>query len=67
MPKSTNPAVILTTEGLQDLIELLLQKDYCVIGPTARDGAIVYDELTGLDDLPAGWTDHQDAGTYRLS
>jgi sulfhydrogenase subunit beta (sulfur reductase) len=67
MANSTNPTAILTTEGLQDLIELLRRNDYCVIGPTVRDGAIVYDELTGLNDLPAGWTDHQDAGTYRLS
>ncbi len=31
-----------------------------------RDGAIVYDTLSGLADLPAGWTDQQDAGRYRL-
>jgi formate hydrogenlyase subunit 6/NADH:ubiquinone oxidoreductase subunit I len=37
-----------------------------VVGPTVRDGAIVYDELSGADDLPRGWTDEQDGGVYRL-
>ena len=54
-------------EGLQDLIDLLRRRGYCVVGPTLRDNAIVYDEVTALDDLPAGWTDHQEAGSYRLS
>ncbi len=36
------------------------------IGPRLRDGAIVYDELESADDLPAGWSDRQEAGTYRL-
>jgi ferredoxin len=31
-----------------------------------REGAIVYDTVAVLDDLPIGWTDHQDAGRYRL-
>ena len=38
-----------------------------MVGPTLRDNAIVYDEIAGLGDLPAGWTDHQDGGSYRLS
>jgi sulfhydrogenase subunit beta (sulfur reductase) len=37
-----------------------------VLGPTLRDGAIVYDELESADELPSGWTDVQDAGVYRL-
>ena len=36
------------------------------MGPTARDGAIVLDELDGIEDLPAGWTDRQEAASYRL-
>jgi len=52
--------------GLQALIEALAARNYQVLGPTVRDGAIVYDAITTLDDLPAGWTDRQDAGKYRL-
>ena len=37
-----------------------------MIGPTIRDGAIVYEELDGVAALPAGWGDEQDGGTYRL-
>jgi ferredoxin len=57
----------ITREGLQELIDLLRRQGYCVVGPALRDNAIVYDEVTALDDLPAGWTDHHDAGSYRLS
>jgi sulfhydrogenase subunit beta (sulfur reductase) len=39
---------------------------YQVVGPTVRDGAIVYDRIRGIEDLPVGWTDRQDAGKYRL-
>lgn len=60
-------ATVIVRDQLQDLINLLRRTGYCVVGPTVRDGAIVYDEVTGLDDLPAGWTDHQDGGRYRLS
>ncbi len=56
----------LSRDGLQALIEALAARGYQVLGPTVRDGAIVYDTITGLADLPAGWTDQQDAGRYRL-
>ena len=51
---------------LQWIIGKLLSHGYRVIGPTVRDGAIVYDSIAHLDDLPVGWTDRQDAGQYRL-
>jgi formate hydrogenlyase subunit 6/NADH:ubiquinone oxidoreductase subunit I len=57
---------ILSLDGLRALIEALLRLGYQVLGPTVRDGAIVYDEVVRLADLPAGWTDQQDAGRYRL-
>jgi ferredoxin len=44
----------------------LAAEGYTVVGPTVREGAIVYDELRGVDDLPIGWTDEQDGGRYRL-
>jgi len=63
----TSRRATISREGLQDLIDLLRRRGYCVVGPTLRDNAIVYDEVTALGDLPAGWTDHQEAGSYRLS
>ncbi|WP_163648781.1 4Fe-4S dicluster domain-containing protein [Modicisalibacter sp. 'Wilcox'] len=57
----------LTTDGLQALLDALRARGYRVIGPTLRDQAIVYDDIHTLDDLPAGWTDEQEAGHYRLT
>jgi ferredoxin len=48
------------------LIPALQGRGYEVVGPTVRDGAVVYDTLTCIDDLPAGWTDIQEPGRYRL-
>ena len=53
-------------DGLQRVIDALANRGYRVIGPTVRDGAIVYDTVALLDDLPVGWSDRQDAGRYRL-
>jgi sulfhydrogenase subunit beta (sulfur reductase) len=51
---------------VQRIIAGLASRGYRVIGPTVRDGAIVYDEVTTITELPVGWTDRQDAGRYRL-
>jgi formate hydrogenlyase subunit 6/NADH:ubiquinone oxidoreductase subunit I len=59
-------AFVLDKNGLGKLIEALRQGGYRVIGPTVRDGAIVYDEIAAVDDLPAGKTDEQSGGKYRL-
>jgi ferredoxin len=53
-------------EALDRLVEGLHARGYRVLGPTVRDGAIVYDELESAGALPIGWTDRQEAGTYRL-
>jgi ferredoxin len=66
---SAPPAVIsavITMEGLGALLDVLRSRGYRVVGPTVRDGAIVYDDLASPASLPAGWTDEQDGGRYRL-
>ena len=35
-------------------------------GPTVSDGAVVYDEVHSIDELPAGWRAIQAPGRYRL-
>jgi formate hydrogenlyase subunit 6/NADH:ubiquinone oxidoreductase subunit I len=62
----TMPRAIISRDALQVLIAALVAKDYDVLGPTVRDGAIVYDKIAGVRDLPTGWTDRQDAGRYHL-
>ena len=51
---------------LQHLLTALRERGYTVVGPTVREGAIVYDEVSTVTDLPIGWTDEQEGGTYRL-
>jgi ferredoxin len=53
-------------EDLDVLVRVLRDEGYTVVGPTVRDGAIVLAELTGADQLPAGWGVETDAGRYRL-
>ncbi len=61
-----NDHVVIEREHLQQLFAALTSKGYKVVGPTVRDKAIVYDTLTSDADLPIGYTDEQDGGTYRL-
>ncbi len=56
---STNPS-------LGQIIDRLWQEGYTVVGPTIAQGAIIFDEVRGLEQLPIGWTDEQEGGTYRL-
>lgn len=57
---------VLTRSGLDALIGALAAAGYRVCGPTLRDETIVYADIAGIADLPAGWTDHQDVGSYAL-
>jgi sulfhydrogenase subunit beta (sulfur reductase) len=57
---------VIEPEALEDLLTALTSRGFRVVGPTVRDGAIVYEDLDSAGDLPIGWTDDQDAGRYRL-
>jgi ferredoxin len=63
--RDTSRAVI-APDALDRLVGSLRRRGYRVLGPRIRDGAIVYDDLESAEELPVGWTDRQDAGTYRL-
>ncbi|MCZ7649067.1 MAG: 4Fe-4S dicluster domain-containing protein [Planctomycetota bacterium] len=63
----TLPAPVLWTRGDMDrFFETLRKEGYQPVGPTLRDGAIVYDTLSSTRDLPVGWGDEQEPGAYRL-
>ncbi len=64
-PHATGPW-FLARANLGILIDLLREDDRTVIGPTVQDGAIVYDEITSVDQLPAGVGDEQSPGHYGL-
>ncbi len=57
---------ILTTDGLQALVDALRTRGFQVFGPVVRDGAIAFGPVRAVTELPAGWGDEQDAGRYRL-
>jgi ferredoxin len=58
--------VVLGKSGLAALLQRVRAEGFQLIGPTVRDEAIVYADLGGIEDLPAGWTEEQEAGRYRL-
>ncbi|QGM99488.1 sulfite reductase subunit A [Methylocystis parvus] len=58
---------VLSLDGLRALIDALRQQGRRVIGPTVADGAIVYDDILEIADLPRGVADRQEAGRYQLA
>ena len=57
---------VIAPDALETLVVTLRARGYRVLGPTTRDGAIVYDELASAAEFPIGWTESQEAATYRL-
>ena len=58
---------VIDHDGLDALIATLADQGYRVVGPTVRNGAIVHREIRSADDLPSGWHDEQQPGSYRLA
>jgi sulfhydrogenase subunit beta (sulfur reductase) len=52
--------------GLDDLIGVLRNDGYSVLGPVARDGSVAFEEIRAASDLPVGLRDAQQPGRYRL-
>ncbi|MBI3835258.1 MAG: hypothetical protein HY287_13090 [Planctomycetes bacterium] len=63
--RSEQPHII-EREGFQGLLDALAAAGYRIIGPRVQDGAMVYDELRFVNELPVGWADEQEAGIYRI-
>ena len=57
---------VIARDDLQALIDALSGRGYQVLGPTVRDGAIIYDNIARTQDFPVGWTERQEAGRYHL-
>jgi ferredoxin len=63
---TTGAQVVIAKPELQRIFDALSAAKYTLVGPTLRENAIVYDEIERISDLPAGWTDEQGPGSYRL-
>ena len=57
---------LLEAHQLQPLIEALHRQGYTVLGPALRQGDLVYAEVRQASDLPVGWRDEEEAGSFRL-
>jgi ferredoxin len=57
---------VVQREDFGVLLDSLIEAGYTVLGPTIVQGAISYDRISGVEDLPVGWTDEQGPGRYRL-
>jgi sulfhydrogenase subunit beta (sulfur reductase) len=58
---------IIDSTELQNLLEGLISRGYLLVGPTVRSGAIVYDSIRSIDDLPRGIGDEQLPSRYGLT
>ena len=58
--------VIVNRNDIDALFVALQRRAFQILGPTVRDNAIVYDEISSSVDLPVGWTEKQSGGSYRL-
>ena len=63
---SVGQSFIVESQHLEELLQALAHRGYEVMGPKVCEGAIVYQPLTSIKDLPEGWTDEQQGGKYRL-
>jgi sulfhydrogenase subunit beta (sulfur reductase) len=61
------PMRLLAAEGLGALLAELARRGYDLVGPQIRDGAVVFDRIDGVADLPRGVVDEQGPGSYRLT
>lgn len=58
--------VAIPKDELQSVVDQLRELGYRTIGPCVGEGAVIYDDLTSIDQLPQGLVDEQDGGHYRL-
>jgi sulfhydrogenase subunit beta (sulfur reductase) len=65
-PSGVDAGVAIERKDLDRLLGLLHARGYAVMGPVVREGAIVWAEVSASSELPAGWSDEQEAGRYRL-
>ncbi len=57
---------VVEAHEISALLDAILESGYRLLGPTVKDGAIVYDEISSAGRLPAGVGQEQTNGRYRL-
>jgi ferredoxin len=59
-------SAVLAKDDLQTLVDRLRHRGYRTVGPQVAEGAVIYDDLVDVRQLPIGMLDEQDGGRYRL-
>lgn len=57
---------VIEREQIQALFDALARRGYHIIGPTLEGQAVAYNTVSEVTDLPIGYTDEQEGGSYRL-
>lgn len=65
-PRADSAPFVMAASELEALIRVLSARGYEVLGPVARDGAIVLDRVDRASELPIGLEEVQGPGRYRL-
>ena len=60
------PPQLFLREDFPQLLHGLKQLGYQILWPVVSQGAIQWKAITAPDDLPIGWKDQQEPGSYRL-
>ena len=58
--------VTMEAKVVGSLLSALQARSFKTVAPAVRDGAILYDEIADVSELPVGVTDKQEAASYRL-
>ena len=60
-------ALFIPRKKLQELVDILTEHGYQCLGPSVKDGAVVFEAFNHVDALAKGFVDTQDAGHYSLT
>lgn len=58
--------VLIKSNELNNLVISLKNHGYITIAPKIFEKTIIYDEIYSIKDLPIGWTDEQEKGSYSI-
>ncbi len=61
-----NEIHFLARARLQSLIDAVMSSGYRFIGPQVKDGAIIFDQMNDVSQLPVGVSDKQLPGDYKI-
>jgi len=65
--KSKIVKAVVERKDFQTLLDTLKAEGYTLLGPTVKNNTVIYDKIASTEDLPIGWIDHQENGSYRLT